>query len=160
MKTHRLLIPLFVVSAFALVGCTSTPTAPATPTTVWDNLGGETNVRKVVDDFVGRAASNPKINFFRKGIPGTAEWKPSDAQVALLKQRLVELISSGTGGPHKYAGRPMRVTHAGMKISSAEFDALAGDLDAALRAGGAADADRKAVMDFAGGTRADIVERQ
>lgn len=157
MKHHRLLVPLFVAASLALTGCTSAPKAPAT---VWDNLGGETNVRKVVDDFVGRAASNPKINFFRKGVQGASEWKPSDAQVVMLKQRLVELISSGTGGPFKYAGRPMRATHAGMKISNAEFDALAGDLDAALRAGGAADADRKAVMDFAGGTRADIVERQ
>ncbi len=160
MNHHRLLAPLFVIAALGFTGCNSVSKAPTTPATVWENLGGEPNVRKVVDDFVGRAASNPKVNFFRKGVQGTSEWKPSDAQVTLLKQRLVELISSGTGGPFKYAGRPMRVAHAGMKISNAEFDALAADLDAALRAGGASDADRKAVMDFAGDTRVDIVERQ
>lgn len=125
--------------------------------TCWERLGGETNVRKVVDDFVGRAASDPKVDFFRKSVPG-AEWKPSDREVAMLKQRLVELISSGTGGPLKYEGRSMKSAHAGMKITTAQFNALAGHLDAALKAGGAADADRTAVMNFAASTAKDIIE--
>jgi hemoglobin len=157
MNVRSVIAPVLIALSLVLIACSGTPKAPPS---VWDNLGGEANVRKVVDDFVARAAGNPKVNFFRKSVAGTTEWKPSDAQVALLKQRLVELISSGTGGPMKYAGRPMKATHAGMKISHAEFDALAADLDAALRAGGAKDADRLAVMSFAGSTRADIVERQ
>ncbi len=128
--------------------------------TVWERLGGEANVRKVVDDFVGRAASDPNVNFFRKDVAGAYEWKPSEPQVAHLKQMLVELISSGTGGPLKYTGRDMKSVHRGMRITTAQFNALAGNLDAALRAGGAMDADRSAVMSFAASTAKDIIEVQ
>ncbi len=136
-----------------LMGCQASK-----PQTVWNNLGGEANVRKVVDDFVARTAPDPKVNFFRKNVPGQAEWKPSEAQVANMKQKLVELISSGTGGPLAYSGRAMKPLHTGMKITTAEFNALAVHLDAALRAGGATDADRAAVMAFAASTMTDIVE--
>ena len=127
--------------------------------TAWERLGGEQNVRRVVDDFVGRAASDPKVNFFRKGVEGAHEWKPSDKEVTHLKEMLVGLISSGTGGPLAYTGRDMKSVHHGMRITQGEFDALAGDLDGALRAGGASDADRMAVMSFAASTAKDIVER-
>lgn len=153
---------IVALAGLSMAGCHGKKTDSAASTkaaapTVWANLGGEANVRKVVDDFVGRAASDPKVDFFRKNVPGH-EWKPNDAQVANLKQKLVELISSGTGGPFKYTGRSMKESHKGMKITTAEFNALAGHLDAALRAGGAKDADRNAVMAFAASTIGDIVE--
>lgn len=97
---------------------------------LWDRLGGEPAVRAVVDDFVGRAVKDDKVNFFRKGTP--KEWKPTDAQVATFKQRLVEFISMASGGPLKYKGRDMATAHEGMQITSAEFDALAADLAASL----------------------------
>jgi hemoglobin len=97
---------------------------------LWDRLGGEPAVRAVVDDFVGRAVKDDKVNFFRKGKPN--EWKPNDQQVATFKQRLVEFISMASGGPLKYKGRDMATAHTGMQITSAEFDALAADLAASL----------------------------
>lgn len=72
-------------------------------------------MRRVVDDFVAEAAPAPAVDFFRKDVPGFQEWKPSDGQVAHMK--------------------PL---HTGMKITAAEFSALATHLDAALRAGGGA----------------------
>jgi hemoglobin len=154
-----------MVATAGLVGCHSnersdsnSPAAQGKAGTVWARLGGEENVKKVVHDFVGRAAGDPKVNFFRKGIPGVQEWKPNATQVAMLETRLVELISSGTNGPLKYHGKSMKDSHRGMKITNTEFNALAGHLDAALRAGGAMDADREAVMKFADSTRKDIVE--
>ena len=35
--------------------------------TLWDRLGGETNVKKVVHQFVLAAASDPKVDFTRGG---------------------------------------------------------------------------------------------
>ena len=78
-----------------------------------------------MDDFVGRAAANPKVNFARAGSP--VEWKVTDESVAKLKKHLVQLVCAVTGGPQKYEGRDMKASHAGMKITNAEFDALAGD---------------------------------
>jgi hemoglobin len=124
--------------------------------TLWERLGGETNVKKVVDDFVKLAAANEKVNFFRKGTD--KEWKPKDDDVAKLKKSLVEFVSAATGGPLKYTGPDMKTVHKGMKITDAQFDALAADLKKALQDNGAKDADVKAVLDAVGGTRKDIVE--
>jgi hemoglobin len=133
--------------------------AAAAPTpnanTLWDRLGGEANVRRVVDDFVAAAAPDPKVNFFRNG-----KYTPDAAGVALLKRRLVEFFSAATGGPLKYDGKDMKTVHAGMGITDAEFDALAGHIKAALEKNGAQPGDVKIVMTAVDGTRKDIVENK
>ena len=98
--------------------------------TLWDRLGGEPAVTAVVDEFVNTAATDPKVNFTRKGT--AREWEASEANVKKLKRRLVEFISQNTGGPLKYQGRDMVSSHTGMNITNAEFDALAGHLVKAL----------------------------
>ena len=127
--------------------------APPGTETLWDRLGGEANVAKVVDDFVNTAGKDPKVNFFRD--PTVT---PSKEQVAELKKSLVEFVSSATGGPLKYTGKSMKEAHKGMKITDAEFDALAADLKAALEKNGAKPDDVKAVLGAVEGTRKDIVE--
>jgi hemoglobin len=124
---------------------------------LWDRLGGEPAVRAVVDDFVGRAAKDDKVNFFRKGTAG--EWKPTDAQVATLKQRLVEFVSMASGGPLKYKGRDMKTTHANMAITSAEFDALAGDLAASLDHFKVPAKEKNELLTAVAGTKKDIVTK-
>ena len=125
--------------------------------TLWDRLGGEPAVRLVVDDFVGRAAKNDKVNFFRKGKPN--EWKPNDAQVATFKQRLVEFISMASGGPMKYKGRDMATAHTGMQITSAEFDALAADLAASLDKYKVPAKEKNELLTAVAGTKKDIINR-
>ena len=98
--------------------------------TLWERLGGEPAVTAVVDEFVNRAAPDPKVNFTRKGHP--AEWNATPANVAKLKKQLVAFISEHTDGPIKYKGKDMVAAHTGMNITSAEFDALAGHLVATL----------------------------
>src|SRR5437870_4005153 len=71
---------------------------------LWERLGGDTNVKKVVDDFVAAAATDPKVNFLRDG-------KFKDLDVGNLKRLLVELISEVSGGPYKYTGRSMKEVH-------------------------------------------------
>jgi hemoglobin len=124
--------------------------------TLWERLGGEPNVTKVVDDFVKAAAADPKVNFTRKGTD--KEWKATPENMTALKKHVVEFFSAATGGPLKYTGPDMKSLHKGMKITDAEFDAAAGHLKKALEDNGAKPADVKAVMDAVGGTRKDIVE--
>ena len=90
---------------------------------LWDRLGGQKSVEAVVHDFVGAAATNKKVNFFRDG-----KFKLDAAGVTRLEKLLVEFISANSGGPLKYTGRDMKSSHAGMKITEDEFNALAGDL--------------------------------
>ena len=129
--------------------------APAAPKTLWERLGGEANVKKVVDDFVQAAASDPKVNFFRNG-----KFQLDAAGVALLKRHLIELVSAATGGTLKYTGKDMNISHAGMGITDDEFDAIAGDLIEALKKNGAQPEDIKLVITAVAGTRKDIVEKK
>lgn len=91
------------------------------PKKLFDRLGGKPAVEAVIDDFLGRVAGDETINSgFAVG------------HVPRLRQRLVELVCSATGGPCTYSGRDMGTAHAGMKITNAQFDSLVGHLVATL----------------------------
>ncbi len=93
--------------------------APKKP--LFDRLGGKGAIEAVIDDFLGRVAHDERINAgFAVG------------SVPRVRQRLVELVCAGTGGPCTYSGRDMKSAHAGMAITGAQFDALVGHLVASL----------------------------
>jgi hemoglobin len=120
---------------------------------LWDRLGGEEGVRAVTKEFLVTAAADKKANIDRNGnYPLTAE------RVARVEQLVVEFISSATGGPLKYSGRDMKNSHAGMKITAAEFNAAAGHLIAALKKYNVPQAEIDELVGLVGGTAKDIVE--
>jgi hemoglobin len=120
---------------------------------LWQRLGGEKNVRKIVDDFMALEHTDPKVDFFRGG-----KVKLTEKQLDELKQKIVELISQVSGGPLKYTGRSMKEAHRGMAITNAQFDALVADLKQAFDKNGVKTADRDAVLAAVEGTRKDTVE--
>ncbi len=141
-------------------GCTGTvtpmpggTTTPDGKKSLWDRLGGEKAVRAVVKEFVAVAAPDPKVNFFRDG-----KYKLDAAGVEKLEQQLVELVSAVSGGPLKYTGRDMKAAHAGMKITDAEFGALAGHLIATLKKFNVPQAEIDELVKAVASTQADIVE--
>jgi hemoglobin len=125
----------------------------AKKTTLWDRLGGETNVRKIVKDLLIVAIEDPKVNFLRGG-----KVKLDAKGMQNLEQMLVELISVNTGGPLKYTGRDMKPAHAGMKITDSEFDAFLEVMGASLTKFKVADADLKELMAILASARKEIVE--
>ena len=89
--------------------------------TLYERLGGTNAIAAVVDDFVARCAKDGRINgkFARSDIPR-------------LKKMLIDQVCEAAGGPCTYAGRDMKETHAGMGVTSGEYDALVQDLVASL----------------------------
>lgn len=140
------------LAAFAAPLCSAQ--TPAASRSLYDRLGGEAAIRKVVDDFVATAAPDPKVNFSRSGA-----WKASDSAVAALKDHLVAFMAQAFGGPKKYAGRSMKEAHRGMAITQAEFDALAGHLKAAMAKNKVPAAEMAEAMAIAASTAPDIVEK-
>lgn len=120
---------------------------------LWERLGGEMAVRAVVKDLIAAAAPDPKVNFFRDG-----KFPLDAAGAKKLEQYLVEMVSSATGGPLKYTGRDMKTAHAGMKITDAEFDALAGHLITVLKKYNVPKAELDELVGIVASTRKDIVE--
>jgi hemoglobin len=95
--------------------------APA-PKSLYDRLGGKPAVTAVVEEFVNtRTTSDDKIRdrFF-------------NVDADKLKTLLVEFVCAAGGGGCQYEGRDMATTHASMYLVDDEFNALVGDLVAAL----------------------------
>lgn len=132
------------------------PMEAAAKKSLYDRLGGESAITAVVDEFVALAAADEKVNFFRKGTD--KEWKPGEGDVAKLKMHLVNLIGQLTGGPQKYTGKDMKAAHAGMKITEAEFNALAGDLVKALDKFKVPQAEKDELIKIVASTAGDIIE--
>ncbi len=117
---------------FALLcGCASAPkpapekssAAPAVAANakLFDRIGGKPALEAVTDEFLARVSQDERINASFAG-----------AHLPRLRQRLIELFCVATGGPCTYTGRDMKSSHAGMGISGAQFDALAGHFVATL----------------------------
>ncbi len=106
----------------------TTTATPATPTTgagtksLYERLGGNPAITAVIADFVdNQVVPDARIN----GFFGTTD-------LTRLKVLLVEFTANATGGPEKYTGRDMKTTHAGLKITVADFNALVEDLAKSL----------------------------
>ena len=121
--------------------------------TLWDRLGGEAGVTKVVDDFVNLTAPDAKVDFDRRG-----KYKLPPEKVVQMKRELVEQISQASGGPLKYTGPDMKTVHKGMGITDAQFNAAAANLKKALEQNNVAAVDVKKVLDAVGSYRKEIVE--
>jgi hemoglobin len=151
-RVRRALFPAVLVP-LALLAAPARAQAPA-GRSLYERVGGAPALKAVVDDFVKAAAPDPAVDFTRGGA-----WVASEAAVQTLKKHLVDFMAEALGGPKAYGGRSMKAAHAGMGITRAQFDALAGHLQAALVKHKVAAADVAAIMKIAAGTAADIVEK-
>ncbi len=135
--------------AVAAAGCSmmDSTTTKAPEASLYDRLGGKPAITAVVDDFVGRVAADNRIN-----------GKFANANIPRLKMLLVEQICQASGGPCTYTGRDMKTTHAGMQITSEEFDALVGDLVATLNKFEVPEREKKELLGALGPMKKDIVE--
>lgn len=137
--------------ALALSACSSmeTPgTASATQKSLYERLGGKTAIIAMVDDFVGRVAADNRIN-----------GKFANANIPRLKSMLIDQICQASGGTCAYTGRDMKSTHAGMGVSSSDFDALVGDLVATLNKFKVPEREKNELLGALGPMKGDIVEK-
>lgn len=132
----------------------STITVQAKATTLYQNLGGKKAIVAVVDEFVGRVAADPRINAF---FAGTAA---DPKRLARFKGKLVDQICQASGGPCKYKGKSMKVAHAGMGVSGANFNALVEDLVGALDKFKVTGKDKDALLGVLGPMQSEIVEKR
>ncbi len=145
--------PRYDLRATALRAVLDDVRTKVTSKSLWARLGGEAAVKAVIHDFVGKAASDPKVDFTRGG-----KYPIDSAGVAHLEEVLVQLVSAVTGGPLKYTGRDMKTVHAGMGITDAQFGALAGDLIEVLKTYNVKQKEIDELVGIIATTKKDIVE--
>ncbi|MGH2633497.1 MAG: group I truncated hemoglobin [Tepidiformaceae bacterium] len=99
-------------------GATSGATSGAAATaSLYTRLGGAPAIQAVIDDFLVNVGADTKINHFFAGV-----------DLKRLDMLLVQFVEHATGGAEQYTGRDMKTTHAGMKITMDDFNALVADL--------------------------------
>lgn len=105
-------------SALALSACLAAcAAAPATPPTLYERLGGATQVEAVVGRLIDRTASDPRTRRSFDGI-----------KLKAIKESLAQQICAVSGGGCRYEGETMARAHADSKIVASEFDAMVGIL--------------------------------
>lgn len=113
----------FAIGLFMSGAACSTiePSAGQATASLYDRLGGKPAITAVIDEFVGNVANDARIN-----------GRFATTDIPKLKGHLVDQVCGATGGPCTYTGRDMKTTHAGMRITNADFTAMVEDLVAAL----------------------------
>ena len=117
MKRHLIACALAVASAFAAAQ-TSQP-----DDTLYRALGEKPGLTRLMDDFVPRLFTDPRMQPFFEGV-----------KQEQLKQQLIDQLFQVSGGPCVYKGADMRSAHGNMEITKADFNALVEVLQDAMAA--------------------------
>ena len=114
---------------------------------LYDRLGRKPAITAVIDQFVANVANDKRISerFATTDIPR-------------LKKNLIDQVCIASGGPCAYTGRDMKTTHAGMNITTADFNALVEDLVASLDKFKVPEAEKKELLGILSPMKKDIVE--
>ena len=91
------------------------------PRSLFDRLGGQPAITAVVEEFVTRTTTDPRIKY-----------RFFNTDAVQLKRLLTEFVGQATGGQMTYTGRDMATAHAGMDLVDDEFTALVENLVGAL----------------------------
>lgn len=105
-------------------------------TTLYQRLGGEEGIARLVDDAVAAHLANPLIKTRYEQIKDMAH----------IKQLSREFFTAGSGGPPTYTGKGMLAAHKGMNISEQEFLAVTDDIVGAMDKNGIEEDAKKDVI--------------
>jgi truncated hemoglobin YjbI len=113
---------------------------------LYNRLGGEQGVRKIVNDVLDKNLNNPRImKHFQQ------------VDMNRLRQHVFDFFSMGTGGPHQYTGRDMRTAHESLRITGKDFDLANDDMLEALRENNVPEPEINEVMNILNSMKGDVV---
>ena len=156
---------VYFVLAGAMLACAGKADTPAdttaamaaatvAPKSLFDRLGGRPAIATVIDAFVANVAGDARINKRFARVAGDT------AAMRQFKNKLVDQVCQGSGGPCTYAGLDMKAAHQGMGLTDADFDAVVEDLVKALDGAGVPAAEKGELLAVLGPMRADMVTKK
>lgn len=123
----RAVLLLGLMGAIAITAGAQNSLNASHPTqkSLYERVGGYDALAAVVDEFIGRLATDKRFERFFAGFSNDSKKK--------LRQHILDQFCVATGGPCVYMGRDMKTTHGGLGITEADWDAaakhLAGSID-------------------------------
>ena len=85
--------------------------------TLYERLGGVYSIATVVDDFIDRVMSDPRLNANPRVDEAHHRVSPAG-----FKYYVTEMVCGATGGPQKYTGRTMKDSHQALMITGRLYD--------------------------------------
>lgn len=125
---------------------------PVAAPSLYDRLGGVYAIAVVVDDFIDRLMSDPRLNANPKVDEAHHKVPPAG-----FKYLVTEQVCWATGGPQKYSGRSMGDSHAHLGITPGEWDAFLDDFRQTLDTFGVPERERSELFAIVDSTRGEIV---
>ncbi len=126
--------------------------AQATQPSLYERLGGIYSIATVVDDFIDRVMTDPRLN----ANPAVNE-AHHKVPPAGFKYLVTEMVGWAAGGPQKYTGRSMRESHDHLNITPKEWDAFMDDFQQTLDKFGVPAAEQAELKAIVNSTYGDIV---
>lgn len=146
--TERQAVPLVLAFLLLLGSATSAP-AQGKEKSLYERLGKYDAIAAVVDDFIGRLATDPQLGRFFVGLS-------TDSQKR-VRQLVVDQLCEAAGGPCFYIGRTMKVSHAGLKVTEADWQTSVKHLVATLEKFKVPQKEKDEVLTLISSLKADIV---
>ncbi|MFK8028828.1 MAG: group 1 truncated hemoglobin [Gammaproteobacteria bacterium] len=119
-KFRRDMQCLVIATAFTML--TSCSSVPSNKVALYQQLGGDSGIENIVDEFVYIMATHPKL-------ASLFEFTDIETLRGHLEDQFCEL----SGGPCTYSGRGMIESHEGMNVSHGEFNLVVELLQQAMR---------------------------
>lgn len=110
-RIYRLALALATAATLSISAFANAPA-----TSLYDRLGGKDALNAVVGELWTVVAADGRINRY------FANTKPE-----VFAAQLVDFLCQASGGPCQYKGGDMVSAHTGMKLTEADFNALAED---------------------------------
>jgi hemoglobin len=89
-----------------------------TSTTLYERLGRNAGITRIVNDVVDAHLANPLVATRYRAVK----------DIDRVRNMAIEFFCAGSGGPEPYSGRDMLTTHKGMNISEQEYMAVMDDI--------------------------------
>lgn len=119
---------------------------------LYERLGGVFAIAAVVDDFIDRVMSDPRLNANPKVDEAHHKVHPAG-----FKYLVTEQVCWATGGPQTYTGRSMAESHEHLDINEVEWQAFLDDFQTTLDKFEVPAAEQAELFAIVESTKSDIV---
>lgn len=130
----------------------ATPETSEGEKSLFERLGGVFAIATVVDDFIDRVMTDPRLNANPKVDEAHHRVAPAG-----FKYLVTEQVCEAAGGPQKYTGRSMYDSHVELEITEEEWQAFLDDFGQTLDKFSVPQAERDELFAIVESTKQDIV---
>ncbi len=132
----------------ALLGSFGCATQPPTGDRLYQELGGQPGITRIVEGMLLNVARDARIRHYFANV-----------DIGRLRGLLIQKICVDAGGPCAYQGASMAESHRGLNLQPADFNALVEDLQRAMEQEGVPQRSQNALLARLAPQRGEVIRQ-